>query len=182
MRRRADVRLGAVWPAVRKAAEEGWFDDEAVNYLLGFGKGYVGRDRARDFLEGLLQDPGAVGVFVRTTPVGIFRMVHLEPASKTARLWCFIAPEWRGKNVFPTAGHEVMERLYRQGVMRVEVEVLSMNKAVIQMLRKFGFTQEGIRRCAHWVGQKSYHLVHLRMLRKKWKEIHHDRRSASRAA
>lgn len=181
-RHRTEIRLGAVWPAIRAAVDDGWFDDEDTNYLLGFGHGYVGRDKARSLLEELLADPGAMGIFRRATPVGLVRVVRLEPESRTARVWMFVAPEYRGKLVFPSAGREVMERLFADGIMRVEVEVLSMNRVVVKMLRKAGFTQEAIRRCAHWVGSQAYNVVHLRMLKKKWKEISNARRIASRAA
>lgn len=58
---------------------------------------------------------------------------------------------------------------FRDGVYRVEAEVLSINKPAVRVLQHFGFHRESRLTSAWSMDNNEYDLIMLRLLRKDWK-------------
>ena len=169
-----NVLLGPPEPVLAKAAKEHWFAGGEDTRLMGYGKGDLGRLKA---LEDMADKVGSqssefktVGVYQDGEPVGIF-MIQMK-GTKTAELHCYIAPGARGKWAFHVAGIEILEKLFANGVYRVECKPLRINKRLISLLRrKYGFKQEGIRRSSWWMDGNDFDTVTLSLLKREWKKM-----------
>lgn len=167
------VQLGPPEPAVLAALDEGWNTDETCNRMQGYGKGASGQWGATHDLGECLgsDDPNLkmVGIYRDDKPVGLFWVVYEGDKKRTVQLHINISPKARGQWVFEHAGRELMAKLFDNGVYRVEVEPLRINKRMVKLLRHYGFKQEGIKRSAFWMDNNDYDTVLLRMLRREWK-------------
>ena len=79
-----------------------------------------------------------------------------------------MSPSARGKWAFHIAGTEIIDKLFHEGVYRIEVEPLRINKRVVKLLRHYGFTQEGIKKSAFWMDGNDYDIVMMRLLKREW--------------
>ena len=167
------VQLGPAAPACVAALDEGWYKDDTCNRLLGYGKGTHGQTEAAAELGNALEsnDPNLkmLGVYQDGKPVGLFWVTYEGDKKRTAQIHVTLAPDARGQWVFHHAGTELLNRLFANGVYRVEAEPLRINKRMVKLLRHYGFKQEGIKRSAFWMDNNDYDTVLLRMLRREWK-------------
>lgn len=170
------VQLGAPEAAARAAVDKGWFKSGNDDMrLMGFGRGQLGQYMATESLHRALKsnDPNfrALGVYLDGLPVGMFWLEYKGDRKRAVEMHCFVAPEARGKWAFHYAGVELLNELFDNGIYRVEVEPLRINKRLIKLLRHYGFKQEGIRRSAFWMDGNDYDTVMLRMLKREWAKI-----------
>ena len=167
------VQLGPAEPACVAALDEGWYKDNTCNRMLGYGKGTHGQTEAAANLGNALESKApnlkVLGVSQDGKPVGLFWVVYGGDKKRTAQIHVNIAPGARGQWVFHHAGTELLNRLFSNGVYRVEAEPLRINKRMVKLLRHYGFKQEGIKRSAFWMDNNDYDTVLLRMLRREWK-------------
>lgn len=173
------VQLGPPEPIAAKAAEDHWFSHEDDTRLLGFGKGRAGYLLALENLDngvnGKLLGARMLGVYSGGEPAGFLYIEHKDPASKTAQIRPYIAPEFRGKSVFHDAFTESLDKLFSNGIYRVVMEPLKINRRLITLLRtKYGFKQEGIHRSTLWMDGNPYDTVTLRLLRREWKQLQQE--------
>lgn len=174
------IYLGTPGIAVRTAISEDWFFDEFENYRLGFGKGFLGRAKARDLLERALGN--GLGVYRGTEAIGIILIEEKQESSKSVIVWAYIKQPERLTGAGPVALLRLLDDLFGK-YKRVEVEVLQINKGAVALLRKAGFTQEGTRRSAHWMHGGGYNVLPFRMLAKHWnqlkrRKVHYGRNAA----
>ena len=139
------VQLGPPEPVAAKAAEEHWFAHEDDTRLLGFGKGRAGYLMAIESLvDGINgKHPGTrvLGVYHGGDPAG-FMWITNGSDDKTAELHAYIKPESRGKWTFHGALNEVLDKLFSNGIYRIEMGPLRINRKFIALLRtKYGFKQ-----------------------------------------
>ena len=169
-----NVELGPPEHAARAAVDNGWFSHSEDTRLTGYGKGMAGQLLATEHLMGALDQQGdnsrVVGVYQNGLPVGMFWLEYLGEKRKSVTLHCFICQEARGKWAFHVAGVELIDRLFKEGVYRIEVEPLKINKRIVKLLRHYGFKQEGIKRSAFWMDGNDYDTVMMRLLRREWKK------------
>ena len=168
------VQLGPCEAAIRTAVDKDWFSREDDRRLTGYGKGEMGQLKAtQHLLEALsVQDSEhkVVGIYQDGLPVGLFWLEYLGDQRKAVTMHCFICPESRGKWAFHLAGTELLEKLFAEGVYRVEVEPLRINKRLVKLLRHYGFKQEGIKRSSYWMDGNDYDTVMMRLLKREWKK------------
>jgi RimJ/RimL family protein N-acetyltransferase len=172
------VHLGTPVVAVKAAIAANWFRDEEENYLMGFGRSFIGQARARDLLGRVLES--GLGVYLGTDPVGVIWLHEREPESRSVRMWAYVIPAVRNRGVGPIAVTRLMDDLFEK-FKRVEIEVLQVNRPAVELLKKAGFAQEGVRRTAHWMHGAGYNVVPFRMLQRQWKQRkrnHGSRRAA----
>ena len=154
--------------------DKGWFADSDDTRLTGYGKGEVGRLLAtkhlRQALESQSGNSRVIGVYQDGIPAGMFWVEYLGEKKKTVTIHCFICPTARGKWAFHVAGSELVNKLFSEGVYRIEVEPLKINKKIIKLLRHYGFTQEGIKRSSFWMDGNDYDTVMMRLLKREWKK------------
>jgi RimJ/RimL family protein N-acetyltransferase len=166
------ITLGAPEFAARAAVDKGWFKDGKDLRLMGYGKGLGGRVEATKHLKDAIERQDAnsrvIGVYQDGLPVGFCWMEYLGDRHKTVKMHAFIAPEARGKWAFHIALVELLDKLFSEGVYRVEVEPLRINKRMIRLLRHYGFKQEGIKRSAYWMDGNDYDMVMMRLLKREW--------------
>ena len=169
---KGDVLLGPPELAARAAVDEGWFDDENHNRLMGHGKGELGHMKAAEHLADALQsnDPSVrlMGIYCGTDPVGLFWVEYKGAAKRTAEIHATLSSKPGVRRAFHCAGIDIINRLFSNGVYRIEAEPLRINRAMVKLLRHYGFKQEGIKRSAFWMDNNDYDTVLLRMLRREW--------------
>jgi RimJ/RimL family protein N-acetyltransferase len=170
------VLLGPPEPVVAHAAKEHWFDSGDDTRLMGYGKGALGVMLALEDVAEKLQrqskDFQMLGVYQGGKPVGLFMVESKGKRQKTAELHCYIEPGSRGKWAFHLAGLEILGKLFKSGIYRVECRPLKINKRLIRLLRKrYGFKQEGICRSSWWMDGNDFDTVALSLLRRDWKEL-----------
>lgn len=178
MRLRTDVVLSPVNTELRNAvADDGWFKNEETNWVLGFGRGLIGTALFTEAFKGFIKKDGEKfslqGIYRGDTPIGFCCITFLPGETRTAEILMFLAPEYRGKfGLAATAMTKVLHQVFsNKSVFRVQIDLLSINKKAISFLRKFGFTQEGIRKSAFWMGVNGFNIVTLRILRPEWRRL-----------
>ena len=169
---RRSVFLGAITSdLLTEAVESQWFDNEEDNRLLGFGKGITGtvesRRRFQNFIEG--SDTFIPqGIYLHGKPVGICGVNVDSNKHKTGTITIYVPPKNRHYKVSTTSILALCDTFFNSGGYRLEVQVLRINKLAIDFFRKYGFTQESIKKSSHWMDNNVYDEVILRMLRKDW--------------
>jgi len=168
------VQLGPPEAVAAAAVDGEWFSDSEDMRLSGYGKGMVGRVRAtqglRDALRAQSSNFKVLGVYQDGSPVGLFWLEYKGDIRKAVEMHCFIGPTARGKWAFHVAGTGILDMLFSQGVYRVEAEPLRINKRMIQLLRHYGFKQEGVKRSSYWMDGNDYDTVLMRLLKREWKK------------
>ena len=174
---REDITIGPVTSSLRKAVvEEGWFDSEDDNRMMGFGSGEVGKTAAREGFVNLLSsdtnEAFIVGIYEAGKPVGYFVVEHKSPNSKTAGVHVYLSPAGRKCNVFRTALVRLLSLLFENGTYRAESEIFSYNKNALSSFLSLGFKREGYKRASFWVDGNPMTQVMTRMLRKDFREMY----------
>ena len=168
------VELGPPENAARAAVDKGWFTDGEETRLTGYGRGAAGRLLATEHLMEMLERQNGtsrvIGVYQDGIPVGLFWLEYQGEKRKSVGLHCFICKEARGKWAFHAAGVDLIDRLFKEGVYRIEVEPLKINKRIVKLLRHYGFKQEGIKRSSFWMDGNDYDTVMMRLLKREWKK------------
>ena len=149
---------------------EGWLEDPDTNYLMGWGKDHDGRLRALNHASLMLDSGDAFAVVACDQPVG---WVRIEPvADREVRLEIFIRPQ-SPKPLYPvgpTALVLTLDRLFKDFVYRVEIEVIMPNHRVGRLLRAMGFREEGRRFSRRWAGDVVYDTLAFSMTKPMWKK------------
>jgi len=170
------VQLGPPEAVARAAVDGEWFANSDDTRMTGYGKGMVGRVKATEGLRDALARQGShfkvLGVYQDGLPVGLFWVEYKGDVRKAVKLHCFIGPKARGKGAFYVAGAGLLDLFFSQGIYRIEAEPLRINKRMIQLLRHYGFKQEGIKRSAYWMDGNDYDTVMMRLLKREWKKGH----------
>jgi RimJ/RimL family protein N-acetyltransferase len=160
------------------AVDNNWFDDSDTNWRMGFGRGLSGGVAFRDQFLSDLSRPDTqlkvIGVYHNLTPIGFATIETASAEHKTVRLSLFISKEYRGRAFSLTALYKLLRTIFNAGAYRVEIETLKINKKAIKWLRYKGFTQESIKRSAHWMENNVFDSVVLRMLRPEFKRVYND--------
>jgi RimJ/RimL family protein N-acetyltransferase len=174
---REDVSIGPITTPLRQAAvEQGWFDDEEDNRLMGFGSGEVGKTAAREGFVSLLDDNVndcfLVGAYRTGEPVGFMVVKQYSPHHKTASIHVYVAPNHRKFNVARTAIVRLLSLLFENGTYRVESDIFSYNKGALSTFLSLGFKREGYKRASYWVDGNPMTQVLTRMLRKDFKSMY----------
>lgn len=173
-----NIILDGVRPPLKEAfVNDRWFKDEDTNWMLGFGKGpqgIIGVSTAiGDFKNSLDRDGKdgfyILGVYDAGVPVGFITTRDLGQNLKTVELFIFIAPEFRNQGIGSEVLQLVLKKLFEsKSVFRVQGSALTINKPGIKFFRSRGFTQEGIRKSAFWMGVNVFDVAPLRILKPDW--------------
>lgn len=176
---RNDISIGPITQALRNVAlDEGWFESHEENWIMGYGRGDIGSVRAIERFK-LNQDRnveeesfGMLGVYdhAQGRPVGYLTLEYLGEDYKTVDLFMYIAPEYRREGIGYTSLSLALKEIFKKKIHRVQVHLLSINKDAVSFFRRAGFTQEGVKREAYWMGINSFNVVILRLLRPEWKK------------
>lgn len=174
---REDISIGPITTPLRQAAvNDGWFDDEEDNRMMGFGSGEVGKTAAREGFVSLLEDNVndcfLVGVYNTGEPAGFFVIQQYSPHHKTASVHAYVSPAHRKFNVFRTAMVRLLALLFENGTYRVESDIFSYNKVGLSSLLSLGFKREGYKRASFWVDGNPMTQVLIRMLRKDFRSMY----------
>ena len=174
---REDISIGPITTPLRQAAvDNGWFDDEEDNRMMGFGSGEVGKTAAREGFLAMLGDSVndcfMVGVYQAGEPAGFFVVQQFSPQHKTAGIHAYVDPNHRKFNVFRTAMIRLLALLFENGTYRVESEIFSYNKGGLSSFLSLGFKREGYKRASFWVDGNPMTQVLTRMLRKDFKSMY----------
>ena len=86
-------------------------------------------------------------------PVGYIRIDWMDDEKRKAWLR-FALGEDRNKGIGRKALGQFIQRLLKQGCYRMEAEVYEFNGASQRVLEANGFLREGVKRKAHWNGEK----------------------------
>ena len=174
---REDISIGPITTPLRQTAvDDGWFDDEEDNRMMGFGSGEVGKTARRESFAGLLADDTGtwfpVGIYRAGEPVGYFAVRHYSPHHKTAGVHVYVSPKNRKFNVGRTAALRLLDLLFENGTYRVESDVLSYNKRGLSSFLSLGFKREGYKRASYWVDGNPMTQVLIRILKKDFKSMY----------
>jgi len=150
---------------------EKWNRAHEENWALGYGRGIVGVENFLIYFRDAL--PRLVEVRQGQDVVGFVDILYQGESTRTAQLFLFLAPHQRRFALAATALWLAIDYAFSvyPKLHRVEAPLLSINKGGISFLRHFGFTQEGIKRHAFWMGINSFDVALLRLLRPEWKRL-----------
>jgi len=96
-------------------------------------------------------------IFLDDTVVGYFRLSNYSKENKNIYIGADIAPEYTGKGIAKKAYKLFIPHLFTMyGLNKISLEVLKTNHRAINLYRKLGFVEEGIKRqevwkCDKWV-------------------------------
>jgi len=173
-----EIIINEITPGLRETlVQNKWFSDIESNWKLGYGKGPDGvigiTEAISSFKEAMVHsgEEGfySLGIYHLSEPVGFVNARDLGDTLKTVELFLFISPDNRGKGYGTIALDTILERIFKdKKIYRVQGSALSINKEAIKFFRSRGFTQEGIRKSAYWMGMNCFDVVPLRILRSSW--------------
>jgi len=86
-------------------------------------------------------------------PIGYVRVNWMDAGHRSAWLR-FALGEHRGHGYASDAIQCLLARLFREGTHRVDAEAYEFNHASLRLLERLGFRREGVRREAHFDGQR----------------------------
>ncbi len=120
----------------------------------------------------VLQDPSCKYwiVVCDGEDVGVVYLYDIDTNNRRC-YWGFyvVSPNVRGKNVGSHVECEVLNYVFRDlNFEKLCCEVLSMNRGVVEMHRRFGFVQEGVFRCHIWKRGAFQDVVSLAILKEEW--------------
>lgn len=147
-----------------------WFRDEERNAFMGWGRGDVGILHATEAFRRMLQRADtdenyvAYGVYGGIEPVGYYGLEFLGPRTRTVRMEPFFVED--SEEVIHSSLQQVLHHVFTamgRKIHRVETELL-MESPWVKLFRDFGFTQEGIKKSAVWIGTSARQTVPLRLL------------------
>jgi RimJ/RimL family protein N-acetyltransferase len=109
---------------------------------------------AAEELTGALEQPGGNGEVLVIehdgAVAGAVRWATVNQRSRIATVRTFfLAPAARGQGLGVRAIEALVERLFAQGLHRIEAEALGYNLAGRRVFERAGFTREGVRRAAY---------------------------------
>jgi len=109
---------------------------------------------AADEIEGALRDPDGNGELLVIehdgAVAGGLRWAYVNRRSRIVTIrTLMISPATRGRGVATAAVRELVDRLFAEGVHRIEAETLGYNAAGQRVFERAGFTREGVRRAAY---------------------------------
>ncbi len=108
--------------------------------------------------------------------VGLVNIYDLDRHNRRC-YWAFYiaSPNVRGKGVGSYVEYTILTYTFEVlGLNKLCCEVLGFNEAVVNMHKKFGFTQEGLFRQHRWKQESPYDVVCLAILREEWQAIKPD--------
>jgi len=161
------------------AVEDGWLSDETENRQQGFGKGYDGRVLAHEGFVSIIERAddeenfGLIGVYLSQKPVG-FVVVDMTPQHKLADFYVYIAPKSRRLGLGTAVLKHMVGILYDNGIYRIQVDLLRINKIGVQFLRDLGFTWESTKKSVFWMDNNVFDVAHMRVLKPAWYERHKE--------
>jgi ribosomal-protein-alanine N-acetyltransferase len=97
-------------------------------------------------------------------PIGYIRINWLDKNHLFGWLRFALGKE-RGKGFAYEGLKSLLSHLFNKGLHRMDAEVYQNNKAALKLLKKLGFKQEGIKRDAHFDGEKYLDIIVLGLLR-----------------
>lgn len=100
-------------------------------------------------------------------PAGYVRINWMDASHRFAWLRFAMGTE-RGKGFCKDALRSLIEKLFSQGVHRIEAEAYEFNKASIGLLESLGFKPEGLKRDAHFDGKEYADIVVLGLLQEEF--------------
>ena len=169
---KSDVFLGPPELAAKACVDEGWYDDTDANRMMGYGKGNVGCTKAivalADGLENTDPSLKILGIYRGTEPMGLMFVVYKGDDKRTAEIHVTFSQKVGVKRALHCAFVDTINKLFSNGVYRIEAEPHRINRPMVKTLRHYGFKQEGIKRSAFWMDNNDYDTVLLRMLRREW--------------
>lgn len=109
---------------------------------------------AADELAGALRDPGDDGELLviedEGAVAGGLRWAYVNRRSRIVTIrTLMVSPAAHGRGLATAAVRELVDRLFADGVHRVEAETLGYNAAGQRVFERAGFTREGVRRAAY---------------------------------
>ena len=111
----------------------------------------------------------ATGIYRRGVPAGFLAWTPRSFDGRRVFVHMHLAPEAQGYGVGASAMYQWLSTAYKDGVYRVEAEVLAINKPVVRGLQHLGFHRESRLTSAWSMDNNEYDLIMLRLLRKDWK-------------
>lgn len=100
-------------------------------------------------------------------PIGYFRINWLHENNLFGWLR-FVLGKERGKGYAYEGLKSLLTHLFNEGLHRMDAEVYENNEAALNLLKKLGFKQEGIKRDAHFDGEKYLDIIVLGLLKKEF--------------
>ncbi|MGE5653665.1 MAG: GNAT family N-acetyltransferase [Bacillota bacterium] len=104
-------------------------------------------------------------------PIGYIRANWLESERRCAWLRFGLGVE-RGKGYAKEALAAALSRWFEEGCHRIDAEVYDFNLPSLGLLKALGFTQEGVRRQAHWTGEGYCDVVVFGLLSGELHDVH----------
>ena len=111
-------------------------------------------------------------VVVRETgqPIGYVRANWMDRSKRLAWLRYALGEE-RGKGYARDALKHFLQGLFPENAHRVEAEAYEFNEAGIGLLESLGFRREGLKREAHFDGERYRHVIVLGLLVGEWESL-----------
>ena len=105
--------------------------------------------------------------------VGLVNIYNLDLKNKRCDWAFYIAePSARGKGVGSYIEYSVMKYVFEDlGLNKLCCEVLDFNEGIVNMHKRFGFSQEGYYREHIIKGKEKFDVIALAMLRDDWKRV-----------
>lgn len=152
-------------------SQSGWLDDFQDNRVQGFGKGESGKVHALAALRDAVEKDALYGVLEDQSPVGFCLMLPDAASSKISTVSLFVAPEFRKTGVSARAAVAIADKLFANGVYRVQCQVLTINSDGTKFAHRLGMIPEGKHRASWWMDNNPYDFVTYRLLRKDWEHM-----------
>ena len=126
---------------------------------LAWAQAFVTENLERDNPQFVALDNGRVVGFCDIIP-------NLRPGfTHSGSLGMGILRDWRGRGLGRALLEACLEKAFRKGLTRIELEVYASNTAAIALYRKLGFVQEGVKRHARCLDGRYDDLLVMALLR-----------------
>ena len=154
------------------AVKRGWFDDENVNFQMGFGRGEEGKLRARQSLLGAIEDKTGRfwALIYKNRPIGFYSQVPLS--RKRVKIDVFVPHTKHPEGFMADVYRSIAEKAFEEtGAHRLETCIFRKgSRGPRRELKAAGFTNEAVLKAAHWEGGNAWDFLLFRCL--KWEFGH----------
>jgi RimJ/RimL family protein N-acetyltransferase len=144
-----------------------WKNDALVRRMALDPETRVSVENQEDDIRRALESDDQLYLILATKktgkPIGYIRIDWKDDARRLAWLR-FALGEERGKGYAKDGLSCLIRHLFGQGLHRIDAEVFEFNDSCIGLLKRLGFKEEGVKRQAHFDGERYWNVIALGLL------------------
>lgn len=152
-----------------------WHNKKFISFSMMMNRFPVQKKSVEEWIDKVREENGnkrvVYVIFADGTPIGITSLHEIDYINRKALFGIFIAEsDFRNKGIGSLASKLTLDFAFNGiGLNRVELEVIETNIGAINMYRKIGFYEEGIKRDAFFYDGKFVNVKTMSILNKDFK-------------